>query len=94
MTTPATPMTSKDVAEALNISAKELRVFLRSPAGEGLSSREGKSYVFTKADLAKIRKAYPAWVKERAASKAAKAEAKKADADTTPADDAKAEEVA
>lgn len=73
-----TPLTSKDVAEALGITAKELRVFLRA-AGEGLSSRDGKSYVFTKANLTAIKKAYPAWVADRAASKAEKVAAEQAD---------------
>ena len=58
MTTPAT-LNTKDVAEALGIEAKALRVFLRSPKGAGLSARDGKAYVFTKADLAKIKKADP-----------------------------------
>ncbi len=66
-------LTSKDVAEALDITPKELRVFLRA-AGDGMSSRDGKSYVFTKANVAAIKKAYPAWVAERAAARVAKAE--------------------
>jgi len=74
MTTPASALDSKAVADALGITAKELRVFLRA-AGEGMSSRDGKSYVFTKANLAAIKKAYPAWVKERAASRKAKVDA-------------------
>ncbi|RUP04759.1 MAG: hypothetical protein EKK34_12665 [Mycobacterium sp.] len=91
MTAPAN-LTTKDAAEALGITAKELRVFLRA-AGEGLSSRDGKSYVFTKANVAAIKKAYPKWVADRTASKKAKAEAKvaaqKAD-DATPVEDAEA----
>ncbi|KUI04450.1 hypothetical protein [Mycobacterium sp. IS-3022] len=76
MTAPAN-LSSKDVAEALGITAKELRVFLRA-AGEGLSSRDGKSYVFTKANVAAIKKAYPKWLADRTAARAAKAEAKAA----------------
>jgi len=70
MTTPAPALTTKDVAEALGVEAKALRVFLRSPGAEGMFTRDGKSYVFTKADVAKIKKAYPAWINQRAASKA------------------------
>jgi hypothetical protein len=44
--------------------------FLRSPAGQGLSSRDGKSNVFSKANLTAIKKAYPACVADRAASQA------------------------
>lgn len=50
-------------------------MFLRA-AGEALSSRDGKSYVFTKANVTAIKKAYRAWVAERAASRNAKAETK------------------
>lgn len=46
-------------------------MFLRA-AGEGLSSRDGKSYVFTKAHVTKIKKAYPKWVAERTAARAVK----------------------
>lgn len=76
-------MTTKDVAEALGIEAKALRVFLRSPKGEGLSSRDGKSYVFTKANLTAIRKAYPSYIADREAAKQAKAEALAAAAEAT-----------
>ena len=61
MTTPVT-LNTKDVAEALGIEAKALRVFLRSPKGAGLFALDGKAYVFTKADVAKIKKACPEFV--------------------------------
>lgn len=73
MTAPAN-LTSKDVATALDIDPKALRVFLRSGKAEGMFTRDGKAYVFTKADVAKIKKAYAAFVAERAASKKAKAD--------------------
>jgi hypothetical protein len=57
MTAPVS-LNTDDVAEALGVEAKTLRVFLRSPKGDGVSSRDGKAYVFTKADVAKIKKAY------------------------------------
>ncbi|MHC9295620.1 hypothetical protein ACRCUN_24420 [Mycobacterium sp. LTG2003] len=73
MTAP-TNLTSKDVATALGIDPKALRVFLRTGKADGMFTRDGKSYVFTKADVAKLKKAYTAFVAERAASKKAKAD--------------------
>lgn len=73
MTAPAT-LDSKAVAEALDIEPKALRVFLRSGKAEGMFTRDGKAYVFTKADVAKIKKAYAAFIADRAASKKAKAD--------------------
>jgi predicted site-specific integrase-resolvase len=73
MTAPAT-LDSKAVAEALGIEPKALRVFLRSGKAEGMFSRDGKSYVFTKADVTKIKKAYGEFVAERTAAKQAKEE--------------------
>lgn len=69
MTAP-TNLTSKDVATALDIDPKALRVFLRTGKAEGMFTRDGKSYVFTKADVAKLKKAYAAFVADRAAKKA------------------------
>ncbi|WP_445163218.1 hypothetical protein ACTXG5_08330 [Mycobacterium sp. Dal123C01] len=77
MTTPTT-LNTKDVAEALGIEPKTLRVFLRSPRGAGLFERDGKAYVFSKADVARIKKAYAAWVADRAAAKASKDDEAKA----------------
>lgn len=79
MTSPASTLDSKAVAQALDIEAKALRVFLRSGKAEGMFSREGKAYVFTKADVAKIKKAYASFIAERAASKTTKAEDAKDD---------------
>lgn len=84
MTTPNTTLDSKAVAEALDISAKELRVYLRAIAYEKTDGR----YVFTKTDVTKFKKAYPAWVAERAASKKAKADAKVAAETPEPVADA------
>lgn len=73
MTAPTT-LDSKAVAEALDIDAKALRVFLRTGKAEGMFTRDGKAYVFTKADVAKLKKAYAAFIGDRAASKKAKAD--------------------
>lgn len=81
MTAPTT-LDSKAVAAELNIDAKALRVFLRSGKAEGMFTRDGKAYVFTKADVAKIKKAYAAFVADRTA--------KKAKADDAPEGEAKA----
>lgn len=73
MTTPNnTPLDSKSVAEALGISAKELRVHLRAIGYEKTDGR----YAFSKADIAKLKKGYATWVKERETARKAKAEAK------------------
>lgn len=64
-------------------------MFLRA-AGDGKSSRDGKSYVFSKANLTAIKKAYPAWVADRETARAAKAAAKVADDHTTDEDIAEA----
>lgn len=79
-----TSLTSKDVAEALGIDAKALRVYLRSGKAEGLFDRDGKSYVFTKGNVAKLKKGYAAYVADRDAAKAARVKA---------AEEAKAAEV-
>lgn len=82
MTTPNTALDSKAVAEALGITAKELRVHLRAI---GYEKTEGR-YVFTKADVAKLKKGYAAWAKERENARKAKADAKaKAPKDDAPA---------
>ncbi|RRR47862.1 hypothetical protein EHH44_03155 [Mycolicibacter terrae] len=60
-----TTLTSKDIAEALDIDPKALRVFLRSGNAEGMFTREGKSYVFAKTDVAKLKKGYAAFVASR-----------------------------
>lgn len=83
MTNPAPALDSKAVAEALDISAKELRVYLRATGYEKTDGR----YVFTKANVTALRKGYAAWSKEREAARAAKVAASKADT-PTPADDA------
>lgn len=92
MTAPA-QLSTKDIATALDIDAKALRVFLRA-AGEGMSSRDGKSYVFSKANLTAIKKAYPAWVKDRETTRPAKAAAKAAEAVTADDDVTTDEDVA
>lgn len=54
-------LTSKDVAEQIGTDAKSLRVFLRTPQGKALVTKEGKSYVFKPADVAKVRKGFEAY---------------------------------
>ncbi|OKH77191.1 hypothetical protein EB72_11115 [Mycobacterium sp. SWH-M1] len=72
LSTPATPLDSKAVAEALNITAKELHVYLRAVAYEKTDRR----YLFTKANVASLRKGYATWSKQREAARAARAETK------------------
>lgn len=72
MTTPNnTALDSKTVAEALGIDAKAFRVFLRAI---GYEKTEGR-YAFTKADVAKLKKGYAAWAKERENARKAKDDA-------------------
>ena len=47
-------------------------MFLRPGKAENMYAHDGKSYVFTKADVAKVKKAYAAFVADLAARKAAK----------------------
>lgn len=89
MTAPAN-LTSKDVATALDIDPKALRVFLRSGKAEGMFTRDGKAYVFTKGDVGKIKKAYAEFVADRAKAKAPRVETKKADVSANDADTAEA----
>jgi predicted site-specific integrase-resolvase len=78
MTAPTTTLDSKAVAEALGIEPKALRVFLRSGKAEGMFTRDGKAYVFTKSDVTKIKKAYAEFVAERTTAKQAKKDEAKA----------------
>jgi len=64
-------MTSKDVAEALGITAKELRVYLRATSYEKTDGR----YAFSKSQIASLKKGYATFVADREAARAAKAEA-------------------
>lgn len=76
MTTPNTALTTKDVAEALDITAKELRVFLRSCGDTYTPPGSGGRYSFVKSDVAKIKKGYAAFVAERDKARAEKEKAK------------------
>ncbi|BBX06401.1 hypothetical protein [Mycolicibacterium aichiense] len=69
MTTPTT-LDTKAIVTAHDTDPKALRVFLRSGKADGMFSRDGKAYVFARVDVPKIKKAYVAWVAERAAAKA------------------------
>lgn len=63
-----TALSASDVAEQLGITAKELRVFLRADGTyKPVTASGGRGrYAFNKADVAKIKKAYAAWVAARA----------------------------
>lgn len=62
-------LTTKQVAEALGTTAKELRVYLRT-ASKGVGS--GKRYAFTAKDVPALKTGFDKWTKERAEAKAAK----------------------
>lgn len=71
--TPTTPVPSagSPPTASSDIDPKVLRVFLRSGKAEGMFARDGKAYVFTKADVAKLKKGYAAFVADHAKEKAA-----------------------
>lgn len=68
MTTPSSPLTTKDVAEKIGTDAKTFRVYLRS-AGIGKDEATGR-YAFTTKDVAKLKKDFTAWQKARTEAKA------------------------
>ncbi len=75
MTTPDT-LTTRDVAEALGINPRDLRVFLRSCGDAYEPPGSGGRYSFTKSQIAPMKKAYAAFVKERDEARSQKAEEK------------------
>ncbi|ETZ70222.1 hypothetical protein L829_1119 [Mycobacteroides abscessus MAB_030201_1075] len=70
---PAGRLSTREVAEELDIAPARLRVFLRSTGSKFTPVGSGARYSFTKSDLAAIKKAFPAWEKKMAAEKKAKA---------------------
>lgn len=64
MTTPDA-LTTRDLAEALGINPRDLRIFLRSCGDTYTPPGSGGRYSFTKAQIAPTKKAYTAFVKGR-----------------------------
>lgn len=82
-----TNLTTRDVAEALGINPRDLRIFLRSCGDTYTPPGSGGRYSFTKSQIAPMKKAYAAFIKERDEARSQKA-AKKADALAVVADQA------
>ncbi|SII00410.1 hypothetical protein [Mycobacteroides abscessus] len=59
MTTPATALSTKDVAEKFDTDAKTLRVFLRSITYA--KNAKGR-YSFTPKDIAPLKRRYARWI--------------------------------
>lgn len=72
-------LSSREVAEALNTTPRELRVFLRA-SDDYTAVGAGSRYVFATADIAALKTRFAAWGKVRAA-KAAEARAAREQAD-------------
>ena len=60
-----TNLTTRDIADALNINPRDLRIFLRSCGDTYTPPGSGGRYSFTKSQIAPIKKAYAAFLKER-----------------------------
>jgi hypothetical protein len=87
----ADKLTTKQIAEALGTTPRELRVFLRaSDDYNGVGS--GSRYAFETKDVGPMKTRFETWRKARDEAKAAKAEADKAAAEEPATDDAPAEE--
>nr|WP_314142509.1 hypothetical protein [uncultured Rhodococcus sp.] len=67
-------LTTREVAEALSTTPRELRMFLRA-SNDYEACGAGPRYVFVASDLTQTKTRFMTWTKERAA-KAAEAEAK------------------
>lgn len=67
-------LTTREIAEALGTTPRELRVFLRA-SKDYEACGAGSRCVFVAADLTQMKTRYMTWTKERAA-KAAEADAK------------------
>ncbi|WP_418345476.1 hypothetical protein [Rhodococcus pyridinivorans] len=71
-------LNSREAAERIGTTPRELRVFLRSAAGKAHVTRdEHDSYVFAPDDIPAITEAFTAWATKREAERAAKRAAKK-----------------
>lgn len=62
-------LTTRDVADALNINPRDLRIFLRAQGDTYTPPGSGGRYTFTKSQIAPIKKAYTAFLNERAKAK-------------------------
>lgn len=69
---PAGRLSTRDVAEELDIAPSRLRVFLRSQGDRYTPPGSGGRYSFTKTDVKSIKTAFAKWEKELAAEKKAK----------------------
>lgn len=75
-------LTTKQIAEALGTTPRELRVFLRASSDyQGVGS--GKRYAFETKDVGPMKTRFETWRKERDEAKAAAKEAAKAEESTT-----------
>ena len=69
-------LTTRQVAEALGTDPKTLRVFLRA-SDDYQAVGAGSRYAFTTKDVGPMKTRFAKWLRDRAATKAAKAEALK-----------------
>lgn len=68
MTTPDT-LTTRDVAEAIDVPPARLRVYLRSCGDQWTPPGSGGRYSFAKGDVAKIRAGFKKWASDEATAK-------------------------
>lgn len=68
-TTPAQPLTTREVATALDTDPKTLRRFLRDPKSTYAAAGQGGRYGFTKRELPGLKKRFTAWTKDQAAAR-------------------------
>lgn len=69
---PAGRLSTREVAEELDVAPSRLRVFLRSQGDRYTPPGSGGRYSFTKTDVKSIKTAFAKWEKELAAEKKAK----------------------
>ncbi|OLF04710.1 hypothetical protein BLA60_39505 [Actinophytocola xinjiangensis] len=85
-------LTTKQIAEALGTTPRELRVFLRASSDyQGVGS--GKRYAFETKDVGPMKTRFETWRKERDEAKAAAKEAAAKVEEPAPADDDEVEEI-
>lgn len=73
---PVGKLSTREVAEELDIAPSRLRVFLRSQGDRYTPPGSGGRYVLSKADVRSIKSGYAKWEKELADNKKAKDDAK------------------
>lgn len=69
-------LTTRDIADALNINPRDLRIFLRAQGDTYTPPGSGGRYSFTKSQIAPMKKAYAAFLNERAKAKEEKEKAR------------------